>query len=71
MTPCSATLAHLYALRAHLDAVIMAAEVAEGVTQTQPVGCPKCGTPEDQLQNTSTFNVKRRRCPNCGNEWEL
>jgi predicted Zn-ribbon and HTH transcriptional regulator len=73
MTLSNVALAHLYSLRAHLDAVIMAAESEAGALAIpqNPGGCQKCGTPADQLQDTSTFGIPRRRCPNCQEEWEL
>lgn len=72
MTP---VLAHLYALRAHLDAVILAIEAetaAPPSPQAEPGSCPQCGTSPDQLLDTSTLDgTKRRRCPNCQDEWEV
>jgi hypothetical protein len=70
MTPM---LAHLYALRSHLDAVILAVEAETGTQPpAEPGSCPKCGTSPDQLQDTSTLDgTKRKRCPNCAEEWVI
>lgn len=73
MTPV--LLAHLYALRAHVEAVILLAETEAGVAPTagaEPGSCPQCGASPEQVQDTSTLDgTKRRRCSNCGTEWEL
>lgn len=69
MTVSNVMLAQLYALRAHLDATILAAEAEAGIPQVKPTGCPNCGAAEDQLKDTSTFGVTRRMCQACGHEW--
>lgn len=73
MTPV--LLAHLYALRSHVEAVILLAEAECGVMPTataEPGSCPACGAPPDQVQDTSTLDgTKRRRCGQCGEEWVL
>jgi len=73
MTRPNVELAQLYALRAQLDAIILAAEARLGLVPGEAAGgCPQCGTAADQLQDTSTLDgTRRRRCPNCGAEWEL
>lgn len=67
-------LAQLYALRTHLDAVILAAEAEAGVTggaPKAPRSCPQCGADPEQIQDTSTLDgTKRSRCSACGHEWE-
>ena len=72
MTPV--LLAHLYAMRAHLDALILLAETDLGVAPTataEPGGCPVCGASPEQVQDTSTLDgTKRSRCAACGEEWE-
>lgn len=72
MTPV--LLAHLYALRAHVEAVIVLAEAECGVAHTataEPGSCPQCGAPPDQVQDTSTLDgTKRSRCSSCEAEWE-
>lgn len=74
MTP-NVALAHLYALRAHLEAVILSAETDAGITpgqQVEPGSCPNCGAPADQVEDRSTLDgTKRRRCTVCGHEWDL
>ena len=74
MTEPKVTLAHLYALRWHLDAVILAAEAGtEGPSQVQlePGSCPQCGASPDKIEDRSTLDgTKRNRCPDCGYEWE-
>ena len=67
------TLAHLYALRAHLNAVILAAETEAGMLQTpaESGSCPQCGASADKIEDRSTLDGTRRdRCTNCGFEWE-
>lgn len=71
MTPV--ILAHLYALRSHLDAVILATEVDAGVSGAtkDPGSCQQCGAPAEQIADTSTLDgTKRSRCAACGHEWE-
>lgn len=71
MTP-DVTLAHLYALRGHLDAVILAAQTDAGLTsaQAEPGSCPKCGASPDHVDDTSTLDgTKRSRCRECEEEW--
>lgn len=72
MTPVA--LAQLYALRAHLDAVILAAEAEAGVlgqAPKEPGGCPECNASAEQIQDTSTLDgTKRSHCRACGHEWE-
>jgi hypothetical protein len=73
MMDLNVTLAHLYALRAHLDAVILAAETEAGPGQTplEPGSCPQCGASADKIEDRSTLDGTRRdRCTNCGYEWE-
>lgn len=69
MTP---TLSHLYALRAHLDAVILALESETGQAPAAVAACAVCGSTEDQWAITDTLDgTRRRRCQRCGNEWEV
>lgn len=71
MTP-NVELAHLYALRVHLDAVILAAENGAGVTQSaEPGSCPVCKAAAESVEDASTLDGTRRdRCTKCGAEWE-
>lgn len=66
------TLAHLYALRAHLDAVILAAEAGLNLAPVvEPGGCPTCGAPADQVSDASTLDGTRKsRCGQCAAVWE-
>ncbi len=68
-------LANLYALRAHLDSVILAAEVEAGISHEDakdPGVCQTCGASSDLVEDSSTLDgTKRRRCTQCGTEWEL
>jgi hypothetical protein len=67
MTP---KLLQLYALRAQLDAVILAEEQEAGVMQQQPETCPKCGR-SDAVSDVSTFgSMNAKRCNACGHEWD-
>jgi rubredoxin len=72
MTPV--LLAHLYALRSHVEAVILLGETELGVAPTataEPGSCPQCGAPPDRVGDTSTLDGTRRgRCKSCGYEWE-
>jgi hypothetical protein len=72
MTPV--LLAHLYALRSHVEAVILLGETELGVAPTataEPGSCPQCGASADQVEDTSTLDgTKRSRCANCEAEWE-
>lgn len=70
MTPVA--LVQLYALRAHLDAMIVAAEAEAGTSAPREAGsCPQCGASADTLLDTSTLDgTKRSRCAHCGHEWE-
>ena len=72
MTPV--LLAHLYAMRAHLEALILLAETELGMAPTagrEPGSCPECGAAPDQVDDTSTLDgTKRSRCRSCGHEWE-
>lgn len=75
MTEPKVTLAHLYALRWHLDAVILAAETGIGGPsldqQVEPGSCPQCGASPDKIEDRSTLDgTKRDRCTSCGSEWE-
>lgn len=67
-------LAHLYALRAHVEAVILLAETEAGSASApprEPGGCQDCGASPEQVQDTSTLDgTKRSRCSSCGAEWE-
>jgi len=73
MTPPNVGLAHLYALRAHLDAIIVAAETETGFSPGQtvePGSCPQCGASPERIQDTSTLDgTKRSRCKQCEFEW--
>lgn len=66
------TLAHLYALRAHIEAVILVVEAEVGASpQPEPGGCPSCGASSEYIQDRSTLDgTKRDRCTRCGHEWE-
>jgi hypothetical protein len=71
-------LAHLYAIRMHLDALIIAAELEAGIAEKDPGAfrdprtCPKCGAPADLQTDQSTLDgTKRLRCSACGEEREL
>lgn len=69
-----AMLAHLYALRAQLDAVILSAETELGAsveTLQESGGCPNCHAGADAIEDRSTLDgTKRDRCTRCGYEWE-
>jgi len=72
----TALLAHLYALRGHLDAVILAAELEAGVlaaaVRPDPRVCPGCGAPAEAQGDTSTLDGTRRlRCSACGLERDV
>lgn len=69
MSTATVRLAQLYALRAQVEALILAEEGDVG----PPAGtCPNCGSEEDKWRDTSTIDgVKRRYCTTCGHEWEL
>jgi formate dehydrogenase maturation protein FdhE len=73
MTPSSVMLAQLYALRAHVEAVVLAAEAEAGMSQTPPReagSCPRCGASPEQVSDTSTLDgTKRSRCQQCEHEW--
>jgi formate dehydrogenase maturation protein FdhE len=74
MTPPNVELAHLYALRVHLDAVILAAETSAGLNvPADPNTCPSCkASGEGMIVDASTLDgTKRRRCTNCNTEWEV
>jgi hypothetical protein len=72
MTPV--LLAHLYALRSHIEAVILLGETELGVMPTataEPGSCPQCGGSSDKIEDRSTLDgTKRDRCTNCGAEWD-
>lgn len=65
-------LAQLYALRAHVDAMILSVESDDGTLPiAEPGSCPHCGASPEQIQDTSTLDGTRRsRCQQCGQEWE-
>jgi formate dehydrogenase maturation protein FdhE len=65
-------LAHLYALRAHIDAVILLMEGDAGIsTESDPGMCPQCGASPDQVTDASTLDGTRKsRCAQCGAVWE-
>ena len=69
------TLAHLYALRMHLEAVILAVELETGAAApaaADPRACPGCGAPPELQADTSTLDGTRRlRCSACGREREV
>jgi len=73
MTP-SLALSLLYALRVQLDAVTMAVEAELGIhqpPQAEAGSCPKCGAPEDKVENISTLDgTKRFHCAKCQHYWE-
>lgn len=68
-------LAHLYALRSHLDAVILEAEEALGIRPDEgsdPGACPQCKAPSEQVVQQNTLDgTKKRRCGVCGHEWTV
>lgn len=69
----SVALAQLYALRAHLDAVILVAEAEAGVAAaaSTPGSCPQCGASPETVEDASTLDgTKRSHCRACGHEWE-
>jgi transposase-like protein len=73
MTPV--LLAHLYALRSHIEAVILLGETELGVAPSSvgadPGSCPQCGASSDNVEDRSTLDgTKRDRCTKCGAEWE-
>lgn len=65
-------LAHLYALRAHLDAVIAEYEAELGLPaeQKDPAEwCPSCGAGPEYQKNVSTLDgVRRVFCTRCQTE---
>jgi len=67
-------LAQPYALRAHLDAMILAAEADAGIPsgpQVEAGSCQQCGASPEHVADTSTLDgVQRSRCSTCGAEWE-
>lgn len=69
----SVMLAHMYALRAHIDAVIAQMEAEAGISSDGNAGgCPQCGAPADQVSDATTLDgVKKSRCAQCGSVWEL
>lgn len=72
MTPV--LLAHLYALRSHIEAVILLGETELGVMPTataEPGSCQKCGASPDKIEDWSMLNgPKIDHCTSCGAEWE-
>lgn len=65
-------LSQLYALRAQVEALIIAAE--DQLQAQQPVadpnGCPKCGAPEDkQIVAGGMAGQKTVKCQACGHVW--
>ena len=73
MTP-NVILAHLYALRVQIDAIIATAEAEAGISHgvaREPGSCPQCGAPPDKVEDRSTLDGTRRDwCSRCGAEWE-
>lgn len=74
MTP-SVGIAHLYALRAHLDAVILAAAEAEAGlpvgTQVEAGSCPECKAPPEKIDDMRTMDgTQRYHCGVCQYIWE-
>lgn len=65
-------LAHFYALRAHIEALILAEETEQGIpAEQQPGRCPVCGAGPDMVENASMLAGPRRcRCTKCGAEWD-
>lgn len=61
-------LAHFYALRAHIDAVIVQAETELGIPQggEEQGACPKCKAPAEQVKATFSGEF---HCEACGHEW--
>lgn len=71
MTP-SVLCAQLYAIRAHVDALILAMESEAGVPAAgrEPGSCPECGADPDKVKDESTLDgTKRSRCTECRHEW--
>lgn len=63
-------LLQLYAIRAQLEAVIVAEEQEIAVTGPDPNGCPHCGAPEDKVSEIVTMDSRtHRRCMLCGEQW--
>jgi Zn-finger nucleic acid-binding protein len=66
-------LVQLYALRAQLDATILAAEQQLVTSQEQTVelgGCPKCGASSDKVHMHKMLDRSTRlSCAACGSEW--
>lgn len=66
-------LAHLYAMRAHIDALIVVAQTELGMVPPQEESgtCPECKASPDFIKDVSTMDgIRRSHCNNCGNEWE-
>jgi hypothetical protein len=67
----SVLLAQLFALRAQVDALIVAAQLDGGAAESaQPLDpattCPTCGATGESQKNTSTMDgTQRRHCLNC------
>lgn len=68
-------LAHLYALRAQLDATILTVEAQAGIGRPAPKdpdACPNCGAAGESQVNQDTLDgTKRRFCTNCKTLREL
>lgn len=65
-------MANLYALRAHIDALIAAEEAAVQKAQpvADPAACPKCGaSKDDQVVIASMTGVKTAMCQRCKESW--
>lgn len=66
----SPRLAQLYALRAQVDALIVAEEGETGPPR-EPGSCPLCGAGSDQQEDKSTIDgTKRVYCRACRQWWE-
>jgi hypothetical protein len=66
-------LARLFALRSHLDCVILAEQAALGISPAPPVesgSCPQCQAgPDDVIIADMLGGAKLRKCKRCDAEW--
>lgn len=68
-------LAHLYAMRAHVDALILTAQTELGMAQPKdPERCPKCGVSNESSEDVFSDSVTmdgtwHRGCLKCQHQW--